>query len=88
MYASDEGILDEFYSAEIVPKTYELLFEKKPTNSKLRMTGFKLLLAINADEELVLAKHGNQTATYTKVPTTFPTSASQLTKITAITNPT
>lgn len=58
---TDQTILDQDYTASMVPGSFEFAYIQSDNAQKLKMTSFKLLIAINENEMLELATHGDNT---------------------------
>ena len=74
-FNSDYGILSRDYTAQMVPKSFQLAYTVNQATSKLRLTAFRLIDAATVEgvEQLLpLEQHGNQSATLVSSSETLP----------------
>ena len=74
-FNSDYGILTRDYTAQMVPKSFQLAYTVNQATSKLRLTAFRLIDAATVagvEQLLPLEQHGNQSATLVNSSETLP----------------
>lgn len=85
-FTSDKSILEKEFEASMVPKTFQIVYSANASTKKMRVTGLTFVLAMDDNEQLSLARHGNQTAGEIRDSTaTYP--ADGFSTIASVSNP-